>query len=190
MTNGNLCSPIKREASPPINQHKYRYRPNTLKISQGLTLLETLAGLVVASLVLLVAIHTYRLVTYHLRLERAVEQVQLLTQASYRWLNSQSQGDFSGHDSGTDISLTQLIQTGLVHPEMGQSSLYNPWGGAVAVNPASDARHVQIVSSGLLTQTTCLALAQRLKPVTLGDAGSTSVCTKEGKGTYTYSSNF
>jgi Tfp pilus assembly protein PilV len=107
------------------------------RTATGLTLIETLFGLAIMAVILMiVANYYYGQNKLYLETSKAATQIQQLANISYEWQAAQSQSDFNG------ISLSTLKTAGLLTDNFFQ---IDPWGGAIDVAPSSDARYVAII---------------------------------------------
>src|SRR5438128_10458685 len=91
-----------------------------------------------------------------------MKQIQLITKASYEWLQVQKQSDFSNNYGGVTLSFNQLIKAGLISNT--NTHTKNPWGGSIIVMPGDDPSHVKILLSKLPGRD-CKNLAKRLETI-------------------------
>jgi type II secretory pathway pseudopilin PulG len=117
----------------------------------GYSLLELILVLSIAGIIIAVSLRFFNTASNNAKVSAAIHQIKTLTQASYNWLNLQSQKDFSnsepagGGTRGDAITIDQLISTNLLNTQ----DKKNPWGGAVTLAPGSDTNHVRITLNDL-----------------------------------------
>ena len=106
---------------------------------QGISMLEVMLVLVVATSLILMAVRYYKTVSREAEVTQLVHQVKVVVGASYQWLQVNRISDFSGHSiSGQEpslppISLQVLLDANLLTPQM----LALPKGIQLEVAPAS-----------------------------------------------------
>lgn len=127
--------------------------------TKGISLLEMLFVIVIGAAVVVSAFRYFGVTNRSVRVTHAIQQVTMLTQTSYEWLDSQSQDNFSSADGGTAISMQQLIDAGLI--KNNNKETRDPWNGNITIEPGSDPTKVQITLTQI-PKKTCKDLAKRL----------------------------
>lgn len=138
---------------------------NNKKKSHGISLLEMILALAVISSIIVLAVRYYSIAARDLHVWQAARQINQATQASYEWLKSQSQNNFGDSNNGTNISLQNLMDAGLISPNAtidNQEQLLDPWGGKITIEPGNDPSYVAITLKNV-PQMECLSLNQQLK---------------------------
>lgn len=128
----------------------------------GLSMLEMLLVITIGAAIIVASIRYFGVTSRNLRVTHAIQQIQILTKASYEWLQAQKQDDFSSADGGIPVSLHALMNAGLIQNK--DKNKKDPWAGAIKVQPGSDPTRVKITLSGL-PQKDCKNLAERLDTV-------------------------
>lgn len=148
---------------------------------KGISLLEALLALVIASIIITLALRYFSITIRDMRVTQAVNQVRSLVKKSYDWLGAQKQADFNDYPKGTKISLQILINAGLIQTD-NNGNYFNPWGGDVLLAPGSDPSYVHI-SLTRIPLKDCLNLTQRLQSIN-HMANQTNTCTDNINNTY------
>lgn len=125
----------------------------------AISLLECLLSLAVIASISLMAVRYYIVTTRDMRVSNAISQIKKITNASYEWLQTQKQANFSGTDGGTAISLNALISDQLLDP---RHDTFSPWGGTISVGPSADPSYVRITLTNL-PPLACKNLTQQLR---------------------------
>ncbi|MCH9770774.1 MAG: hypothetical protein K0U12_07850 [Gammaproteobacteria bacterium] len=131
---------------------------------RGVSILEALLFITIAAIILALATRYAATALRNLHEQRAIRQIQHLTDVSYEWLSNQKQMNFSCEDSSTGckaIGNTELTEAGLISA----NDLIDPWGGNITIKPGNNPKYVQI-TLGSLPQKSCLGLTQQLLTVT------------------------
>ncbi|OGT52727.1 MAG: hypothetical protein A3F17_03445 [Gammaproteobacteria bacterium RIFCSPHIGHO2_12_FULL_41_15] len=128
---------------------------------QGNSLLEILLVITVSSVLILLAVRYFTVVDLNMRVARAISQVDIISRASYEWLEYDQKADFSM------ISKDALIHSGLLQA----NDFKNPWGGTIMVAPGSDHNHVKIELNHL-SPYACQGLSRHLETIAFANASS------------------
>src|SRR3990167_7690540 len=121
---------------------------------QGNSLLEILLVITVSSVLIVLAVRYFTVVDLNMRVARAISQIDIVSRASYEWLECERAQDFS------KISSQALLDAHLVSGD----DLKSPWGGTIQVTPGNDANHVKISLSGISTYG-CQDLTRHLQSI-------------------------
>lgn len=140
----------------------------------GIALLEALLALVIAAIVITMSVRYFTVTRRDMRVTHAVNQIRILTRASYAWLNVEKQANFSSNPSGNNINLQSLIADGLIQTDK-QGNYWNPWGGNVLVAPGRDPSYVSITLQNIPLKA-CMNLAQQLITVNREVKSIKSMC--------------
>lgn len=132
-----------------------------LKRQEGISLIEMLLVIALGALIITASVHYFGLSGRNIRVNQAMQQVKALTEASYEWLEEQKQDDFSDQHGGSAISLSELVDAGLISDAKMQN---DPWGGNIRLEPGSDPSRVKITLSGIPKQD-CKNLSRRLDKI-------------------------
>lgn len=111
----------------------------------GLTLLEMLLVLVIGASIVTLAVRYFTVSHRAMQVQQAMTQIKHITRASYTWLNTRRQVNFSDAENGQTISLNQLIDSNLITPEQ----TIDPWGKPISLAPASDPSRIKIGLPGI-----------------------------------------
>lgn len=141
-----------------------------MRKNRGLTLLETLLVLAIGGAIIMAAVRYFSVVHRDLNVTHAITQIQSFTKASYEWLNSQKQENFSADNNGTPISLQALIDTDLVKQSDDHK---DPWGKMIIIAPGTDPNYVRITLSNVPKES-CKNLTRRLDGVSKSKAESSA----------------
>ena len=128
---------------------------------RGNSLLEILLVIAVSSVLIVLAVRYFAVVELNMRVARAISQIDIITRASYQWLEYARKPDFS------EITNASLTTTGLVTAD----DITNPWGGMIAVGAGSDSNHVRITLSGL-SRYACENLSHHLETIAYSGASA------------------
>lgn len=148
----------------------------------GISLLEVLLVLVIVASILLMAVRYFSVSVRNTRVATSVRQIQFLTRASYEWLQTQKQENFSDDPNGTTISLQKLIDAGLVTPD-DKGEYLDSWGGNIIVAPGKDARFVKITFENLPGHA-CAQLRRQLTPIIRVGSNEPKCDQADNKNTY------
>ncbi|MCH9743757.1 MAG: hypothetical protein K0U29_02380 [Gammaproteobacteria bacterium] len=129
----------------------------------GISLLEILLGLVLIATISTMAIRYFTVTTRSMKVSNAIKQIKHLSNISYEWLQQQQQTDFSGSSAGTRISLQELINTGLLRND--PSERYDPWGGDITVNAATNDPSYVSITLSKVPQDACRMMVRQLQSV-------------------------
>jgi prepilin-type N-terminal cleavage/methylation domain-containing protein len=127
---------------------------------KGFSLIEMIFVIVVAAMIALLAVRYFASSRFNLKVTSAVSQIQQITGASYQWLNTHAQLDFTGGDvpNGVAISMTELVNTEC----LGNNYTQDPWGGTIAVNADPSAPTLVKITLPGASLKACNNLKQRL----------------------------
>ena|SRR3990167_1117720 len=132
-----------------------------MKKYQGLLLLEMILVIVVMSIILMLTLRYFVFTHDHLKVTRAVTQIQTLVKASNQWLSAQRQANYAGSTPDTSITIDKLTAAGLI----ALSDTQHAWGGDITVAPASeDASYVEITFNAIPGKA-CVDLMTRMASV-------------------------
>lgn len=126
---------------------------------RGNSLLEVLLVLAVSSVLIVLAIRYFTVVDLNMRVARAISQIDMVSRASYEWLEYERAADFS------KINAQALLESHLIAKE----DLKSPWGGAIEVTAGQDPSHVKISLSGISAYG-CQDLTRHLQSVAYAEA--------------------
>ena len=129
---------------------------------KGISLLEMLLVITIGTAIIMTAVRYFNVTSRDMRVTQAIGQIKTLTSASYEWLQAQKQDNFSNKDGGTEISMQQLIDTGLI--DNSETTTKDPWAGTITVEPGSDPTRIKIVLDQL-PKKACKNLARRLDSI-------------------------
>lgn len=135
---------------------------------RGNSLLEILLVITVSSVIIILAVRYFTVVDLNMRVARAISQIDVISRASYEWLEYEREADFS------KISAAALEQSGLLKGR----DFKNPWGGAVEVMPGSDNKHVKIRLSNISIYG-CQNLSRHLQAIAFSNIPPTE-CSSAG----------
>lgn len=135
-----------------------------MKRTLAFTLLEMLLVLTIASAILIMATRYFTISMRNMRVTQAISDIKSITKASYEWLQTQKQENFSSNPNGTDITMEQLIEYKLIQPNNKNQpqSYYDPWGGEIEIGPGSDPSHVYILMKNI-PKMACLNLVRKTR---------------------------
>ena len=114
--------------------------------------------MIIASISLM-AVRYYMITTRDMHVSNAISQIKRITHASYEWLQTQKQANFSDEGGGITISLNALIDDQLLDPN---HDTLDPWGGTIDVAPSNDASFVKITLTQL-PPLACKNITQQLR---------------------------
>lgn len=126
---------------------------------KAISLLEILLALVVIASISMMAVRYFIITSRDAKVAQAIRQVKILTHASYAWLDAQKQTNFNDNDSGTTISVSELLDAQLIESPHDTT---DPWGGQIEVTPGDQPSYVKIEMSGIPGDD-CKNLTQQLK---------------------------
>lgn len=130
--------------------------------TKGVRLMEMLLVLAIGAAIIMAAVRYFGITNRNVRVTHAMQQIQILTKASYEWLQAQKQDDFSSANSGILISMHQLIDAGLIKDS--DTNTMDPWAGAITIQPGSDPTRVKITLARV-PQKDCKNLARHLDEI-------------------------
>jgi prepilin-type N-terminal cleavage/methylation domain-containing protein len=134
-----------------------------LNKQSGNSLLEILLVLAVSGVLVTLALRYFTVVDLNMRVARAISQIDMVSRASYEWLEYQRAPNFSA------ISTQSLLEAHLIAEE----DLKSPWGGEIQVLAGDDPSHVKIKLSGISAYG-CQDLTRHLQSVAYSEALSQS----------------
>ena len=128
--------------------------------TKGFSLIEMIFVIVVAAMIALLAIRYFAASRLNLKVTAAVSQIQQITDASYLWLNTHAQLDFTGSNvpNGVSISMGNLVDTECLSTNYAQ----DPWGGTITVQADPNAPTLVLITLPGATLKACNNLKQRL----------------------------
>lgn len=130
-----------------------------MKLSKKISLLEMIIVAAIGITIIFATIRYFNVTRSSVKVSHAIQQIQMLTKASYDWLSQQKQDDFSSANGGTPISMQTLIksqETKKVHQEF-----KDPWQGDIHVEPGSDPSHIKITLNNV-PKDACQKLSKHL----------------------------
>jgi hypothetical protein len=151
-----------------------------MKKNLGISLLEILLVIIVGASIITLAVIYFSEASLSVDVTHAMDQIKKTTQASYRWLEMQSQENFSENPNGQAISIDKLIASGLL--ENIKADTIDPWGGKIIVEPGSNPNLVRIILTDV-PQAACLNLEHRLHEI--DKLHLLGMCKSEGRNSYT-----
>jgi prepilin-type N-terminal cleavage/methylation domain-containing protein len=134
-----------------------------LNKQSGNSLLEILLVLAVSGVLVTLALRYFTVVDLNMRVARAISQIDMVSRASYEWLEYQRAANFA------EISTQSLLDAHLIAEE----DLKSPWGGEIQVLAGDDLSHVKIKLSGISAYG-CQDLTRHLQSVAYSEALSQS----------------
>lgn len=121
---------------------------------QGNSLLEIILVLAVSSVLIVLAVRYFTVVDLNMRVAHAISKIDIISRASYEWLEYMQKPDFEG------ISADSLKQAGLVS----RSDMISPWGGVIDVSMGVNKNHVKI-SLSKIPDAGCESLSRHLESI-------------------------
>ncbi len=118
---------------------------------RGIGLLELMLSLLVIAALIFLVTRYFTTTSENLKVSQAEEIINTLSKASYHYLE--------GQPNFKNISLTQLVQLGLIPNTFADT---NPWRGAIDIKPSSDNANVVITLTGL-PAASCNNLKEKLQ---------------------------
>lgn len=130
----------------------------------GISLLEVMLSVIVITAILVASIRYYTLAQENARIARAVEMLNNVATASFKWVEGQNQIGFDG------ITIAKLADSGLL-PQIykTETETINPWRGKLAADPA--ANNSVIITLGNVPPSSCANLKQKIINIG-GNAGN------------------
>lgn len=111
-------------------------------LQRGLSLLEVLLSISIIAILIVMSVRLFSIAMLNTRVAESISQLKRLTRASYQWLETQSQQDFSNANGGTKITVNKLTSANLISAQDGTT----PWGGTVTIKPnPNDKTQVRII---------------------------------------------
>lgn len=130
---------------------------------KAFTLLEMLLVLMIAAAILVMATRYFTISMRNMHVTQAISDIQSITKASYEWLQTQKQENFSDTPNGVAIDMQQLIEFKLIQPNDSKHPLsyYDPWGGEVEIGPGkNNASRIYILMKNV-PKMACLNLVRK-----------------------------
>ncbi len=158
------------------------------KIPKGISLIEILLVIVVAASIIIASLLYYTHTLLHQHVSQAINQLQMISQASYEWLqlpdeNGNSKADFSSFQNET--GLEQLSALNLISC-IQKSCEKNPWGGELIVTADSNTPQYVKVILTQISDKGCLNLLSHMQDVAIKDPNTKKPAQECSKDNTTY----
>lgn len=133
----------------------------------GISLLEVMLSVIVITAVIVASIRYYTLAQENSRIAKAIEMINNVATASFKWVEGKNQIGFEG------INIGNLADSGLL-PQIYKTENINPWRGKLSADPA--ANNSVIITLGNIPPNSCANLRQKIINVggTPGSCGDTT----------------
>ncbi len=158
------------------------------KTPLGISLLEILMVLAIATVIISTAVDFYVQSTQSTKVSAAANLIEQINKAGHEWLkipnaNGVYPRDFSGLNTAPDGNgLSLFIDKDLI-PCANQSCLTNPWGGQTTVISDSNSQYM-LVQMTNVSKKACALLREQLKQTAPDMPGQQNACIGNDKPTY------
>lgn len=162
-----------------LNLKRAHLIPLNLK-QKGVSLVEALLVIVIGATIIAMSIRFITQNSFTSKVAQASSVIQQLADASYEWLQGQSQLDFDGN---TPVSIDTLYKAGLINfdcPAGSASCKNNPWGGAIAVTAYEDDPQYVKIQFSHIPMMACRSLANRMQSTNYKDQTQANNCQTTG----------
>jgi prepilin-type N-terminal cleavage/methylation domain-containing protein len=155
---------------------------------QGVSLLELMLALLVISGLLLLATRYYQQTRESLRVTQAIEMINNVVNASYKWLAGQP--NFSS--SNPSFSIPILVTAQFLPQSYGTTVINtaNPWKGSINVVAASTDNNYITISLSNIPPKSCQNLIEKMQNRAITIGGNKQIPTCSSGTTQTFSMSF